>query len=209
MGRFRNFLRSCGAAIAAAFRSVRTVFRTVFEGGKAILKPFVEVVPQVLRGVEQVAEGILGVPMAVIKSVLGIKPPMPQAADAAKAATQAVTATKTELASAADLAVAVTDFRRLARNIGRGKCPAPSMFESLPPALSKYLQKLSETEARVLGQLSPELLLATLKGERKQEGVRTPAEIATLPTPRFVARNENPAPADEREPGYEGFPKAA
>ena len=209
MGRFRSFLRSCGAAIAACFRGMRTVFRVVYEGGKAVLKPFVEMLPPIAQGLDQAADAVLGLPMAFVKSFLGIKPPLPQAADAAKVAAKTATATKADLTATADLTVAVTDFRRLARLIGRGKCPAPSMYESLSPPLAAYLQRLSQDEARVLGQLSPEILTATLRGERRQEGVRTPAEIATLPPPRVVARNENPAPACEREPGYEGYPKAA
>jgi hypothetical protein len=206
-------LKAVFSAIAALFKFI---FRGFFAAGKFGWRVVHEVVPAVVEAVGSVGVAaehvVLGAATGVgnvVRAVFGPKPPAPQPQEAARKATAEAKTAKAEVATIVASAEAVAEFKRMARAIGRGKQPVSADIGALPPALAVYLSALRKDEARILGQLPTELLLATIRGERRQEGVRTPADVMALAKPKVVASQDVPTPSDEARPEYEGYPTAA
>ncbi len=207
MGRFKSFLKSCSAAIASFLRGTRIVFRTVYEGGKAVLRPFIESSPPIMQAIEQAAEGILGMPMALIKGVLGIKPPAPRPEDAAKAAEAKAKVVTAKVNAATDAVSQHTDVRAVLRKIARGGIGPQdlALLQRLPQDTAEYLYRLLPEEARILRALPPPILAATIGGERVQEGVRTRTEIERdwVVEMKRAKRNAKEQGMDVSVPAYE------
>ena len=162
--------KAIGRTLSNIFSALRFVLHPFWFGGERVLRRVAEAVPAV-------AVGLMGLPAAAVRSVLGIKPPLPDAAVAGRDAAAKAEAAKSGATATGAVDPAIADFRRLARAVGRGRTPAESTYERLPPALAAYLRGLTQDEARVLGGLSVELLAATLAGQRTQDGVRTPDDV--------------------------------